>query len=58
MNDHHKETLVDHFKFLKENIVLSGSTLLDNLLETGVLDVQEVEEIRSKQTEHERKTSL
>jgi len=54
MNVDHKETLVDHFTYLKTNILLSGSTLLDNLLETGVLDVHEVEEIRSKHTEHER----
>jgi len=54
MNVAHKATLVDHFTYLKRNILLSGSTLLDNLLETGVLDDEEVEEIRSKQTEHEK----
>jgi len=53
MNVDHKTTLVDHFTYLKGNILLSGSTLLDNLLETGVLDDQEVEEIRSKQTNYE-----
>jgi len=53
MNVDHKETLVDHFTYLKRNILLSGSTLLDNLLETGVLDDQEVDEIRSKQTNYE-----
>jgi len=54
MSVDHKTKLVDHFTYLKTNILLAGSTLLDNLLETGVLDDQEVDEIKAKQPEHER----
>jgi len=54
MNVDHKITLIDSFTFLKSNITLSDSVLLDALLEVDVLDQQEVSEIRSKVTDHER----
>jgi len=51
-------TLLDHFKFLKDNVTLSRGILLDALLETRVLNSQEVEEIRSKNTEHDKVDQL
>jgi len=38
--------------------MISGSALLDTLRVAGVLDEQEVDEVRSKGTEHERTNEL
>ena len=58
MNVDHRATLVDSFTYLQKNITISGTTLLDSLFEGGVLDHQELEEIRSKTTDHERINQL
>jgi len=58
MNIDHRATLVDSFTYLQKNVTLTGTALLDTLLEGGVLDSQEVEEIQSKTTEHERINQL
>jgi len=58
MNVEHRATLLDNFTYLQKNMTLSGTSLLDTLLERGVLDNQEVDEIKSKTTNHERVDQL
>ena len=54
----HKATLRNNMTFLQSNISVSRSILLDRLLECGVLDEQEVDEIRSKNTERDKVREL
>jgi len=54
----HKVTLIDNFTYLKDNVTLSRGTLLDTLLETKVLNSQEVDEIKSKGTKGDRVEQL
>jgi len=58
MNLDHKAILVDNFTYLVENITLSESTLLDNLLVAHVLEEQEVDEIKANKTEHKKINAL
>jgi len=58
MNVDHKAVLVDNYTYLQSNIMATESVLLDALLEAGVLDAQEVDEIRSKETKQRRNNEL
>jgi len=48
----------DNILYLKENIILSGSTLLDVLLEARVLDQRELDDIQSNATHHNKTEQL
>jgi len=58
MNVDHHLTLIDNWTYLKDNMTLTESVLLDTLLEDDVLDQREVADIRSKATDHERTDQL
>jgi len=55
----HKVILIDNLTFLKKNITtLAEPILLDTLLQLDVLDEQEVDDVRSKVTDHGRTDQL
>ena len=53
----HRQTLIDYYTFLMEEMEAKG-TLLDYLLQCEVLDEQELDEIRVLPVRHERNAKL
>ena len=53
----HRQTLIDHYTFLMEEMEAEG-TLLDCLKQCEVLDEQELDEIRALTVRHERNAKL
>lgn len=54
MNTAHQPTLIDNFNYLKANLMVSGSGLLDRLRVALVLNEEEVESITAQRCESER----
>jgi len=59
MNVDHNQIIIDNFTYLKDSVLISGgSKLLGILLEVGVLDFDEIEQIKSKPTSKEKMDEL
>lgn len=58
MSIDHQTTLIDNYTYLGENVRVSGTILVPHLLQSGVLDEQEVDEIKSKRTEQDKTDAL
>jgi len=58
MNADHVITMMDNFVYLKENIILSGSGLLELLFQARVLDQRELADINSESTDHKKMDTL
>lgn len=54
----HQIAIIDKFVYLKNNLKVSDTELLDHLAQMGVLDSQEMDVIKAKTTEHDRTDAL
>ena len=58
MSIDHQTTLIDNYTYLGENVRVLDTTLVPHLLQSGVLDEQEVDDVKSKKTEQDKTDAL